>query len=103
LPGVQVKVEKLGEKTIAGVYAEGRRVTRFRPSGTVGNDKPIVSVSDRWVAEDLKIPLATTLDDPRQREASQVTKLDRAQPDPILFQIPADFTVREVSPDSPQR
>jgi hypothetical protein len=103
LPGVQVKVEKLGEKTIAGVYAEGRRVTRSRPPGTVGNNKPIISVRDQWIAQDLKILLASTLDDPRQRQVSQVTKLDRSQPDPALFQIPADFTAREVSPDSPQK
>jgi len=72
LPGVQVKVEKLGGQTIAGVYAEGRRVTRFRPAGTVtlGNDKPIVSVSDRWVAQDLKILVASTMDDPRYKEVS---------------------------------
>jgi hypothetical protein len=103
LPGVQVKVEKLGEKSIAGVDAAGRRVTRFRPPGTVGNDKPIVSVSDRWVAQDLKILVASTLDDPRQKQVSQVTKLDRSVPDPTLFQIPSDFTVREVSVDSPQK
>jgi hypothetical protein len=105
LPGVQVKVEKLGGKTISGVYAVGRRETRFRPAGTVtlGNDKPIVSVSDRWVAEDLKILMASTLDDPRHREVSQVTKLDRSEPDPALFQIPSDFTVREVWPTSPQK
>lgn len=103
LPGVQVKVEKLGGQTIAGVYAEGRRVTRFRPAGTVtlGNDKPIVSVSDRWVAQDLKILVASTMDDPRHKEVSQVTKLDRSEPDPALFQIPSDFTVKEVSANAP--
>jgi hypothetical protein len=103
LPGVQVKVEKLGSKAIAGVYAEGRRVTRIRPPGTVGNNKPIVSVSDRWVAQDLKILLASALNDPRQSEVSQVTKLDRSVPDPTLFEIPTDFTVREVSLDSPKK
>src|SRR5580700_248546 len=105
MPGVQVKTERLGGKTIDGVYAEGRRETRFRPSGTVtlGNDKPIVSVRDQWVAQDLKILLASTLDDPRHREVTQVTNLDRSEPDPALFQIPIDFKVKEVSADSPQQ
>jgi hypothetical protein len=105
LPGVQVKVEKLGGKTIEGVYVEGRRETRYRPAGTgtLGNDKPIVSVRDQWIAQDLKILMASTLDDPRQREVDQVTSLDRSEPDPALFQIPSDFAVREVSADSPQR
>jgi hypothetical protein len=97
LPGVQVKVEKLGGKTIAGVYAEGRRVTRIRPPGTVGNDKPVVSVRDQWVAEDLKILLASTLDDPRHKRVDEVTQLDRSVPDPVLFAIPSDFTVKEVT------
>jgi hypothetical protein len=105
LPGVQVKVEKLGGKTIEGVYVEGRRETRYRPTGTVtlGNDKPIVSVRDQWIAQDLKILMASTLDDPRQREVDQVTSLDRSEPDPALFQIPSEFTVREVSADSTQQ
>jgi hypothetical protein len=55
------------------------------------------------VAQDLKILVASTMDDPRHKEVSQVTKLDRAEPDPALFQIPSDFTVREVSADSPQK
>jgi hypothetical protein len=102
LPGVQVKVEKLGGKTIEGVYAEGRRVTRFRPPGVVGNDKPIVSVRDQWVAQDLKILLASTLEDPRQNQVTHVTQLDRSEPDPTLFQIPSDFSVRDVKASSQQ-
>jgi hypothetical protein len=102
LPGVQVKVEKLGGKTIAGVYAEGRRVTRFRPPGTVGNDKPIVSVRDQWIAQDLKILLASSSDDPRQKQVNQVTQLDRSVPDPALFSIPSDFTMRDVPVPSQQ-
>jgi|HubBroStandDraft_1064217.scaffolds.fasta_scaffold38339_3 hypothetical protein len=97
LPGVQVKVEKLGGKTIAGVYAEGRRVTRIRPPGTVGNDKPLVSVRDQWVAQDLKILLASSLDDPRHKQVDQVTQLERSEPDPGLFTIPSDFTVKDVT------
>ena len=103
LPGVQVKVEKLGGKTIAGVYAEGRRVTRSRPPGTVGNDKPLVSVRDQWIAQDLKVLLASTLDDPRHKQVNQVTQLDRSEPDPALFEIPPDFSVREAKDDSPRR
>lgn len=102
-PGVQVKVEKLGGKTIAGVYAEGRRVTRFRPPGTVGNDKTLISVRDQWVAQDLKILLASELNDPRQKEITQVTQLDRSVPDPTLFQIPSDFSVHEVTAKSQRR
>ncbi len=92
LPGVDVKVEKLEGKTIAGVYAVGRRVTRNRPPGTVGNDQPLVSVAERWVSPDLKILLLSTSDDPRATQLRQVTKLDRIDPDPTLSPpSPADF------------
>jgi len=95
MPGVQIKIDHLEGKQIAGVAAVGRRVTRTRPPGTIGNDKTIVSVSDRWVSPELKIVLATSMDDPRQQSRSDVTQLARAEPDPALFQVPADYTVKE--------
>lgn len=100
-PGVQVKVEKLDGKSIAGVFAEGRRVTRTRPPGTIGNDKPIVSVSERWVSPDLKILLASSMDDPREQQMRQVTQLDRGEPDETLFQVPSGFAVKEVPARQP--
>jgi len=96
MPGVDVKVEHLPGKTIDGVIALGRRVTRTRPPGTVGNDKTIVSVSESWVAEDLKILLASSMDDPRTgKQTGEVTHLERAEPDASLFQVPAGYTVTE--------
>lgn len=95
-PGVQIKVEKLDGKSIAGVFAVGRRVTRTRPPGTIGNDKPIVSVSERWVSPDLKILLASSMDDPREQQMRQVTQLDRTEPDASLFQVPSGFALKEV-------
>jgi len=95
MPGVQVKVEKLQGKTIAGVYAVGRRVTRTRPPGTIGNDKTVVSVSERWVSPDIKLVLATRMEDPRELLTREVTHLERVEPDASMFQVPADFTVKE--------
>jgi hypothetical protein len=97
LPGVQVKVEKLDGKMINGVYAVGRRVTRVRPPGTIGNDTPVVSVAERWVSPDLKILMASSSDDPREKLTREVAKLDRSEPNPALFTIPADFAVKEVT------
>jgi hypothetical protein len=102
-PGVQVKTEKLDGKEIAGVYAVGRRVTRTRPPGTVGNDKPLISVAERWISPDLKIMLLQWTKDPREDETRQVTSLDRGNPDPQQFLVPASFAVREVTVDSSQK
>ena len=101
--GVQVKIEKLDGQEIAGVYAEGRRVTRVRPPGTIGNDKPVISEAERWVSPDLKIMLLQWTKDPRKSDTRQVTSVDRSEPNPQLFQIPANFAVREVSIDSTQK
>jgi hypothetical protein len=95
MPGVQIKIDKLPGKSIAGVNAVGRRVTRTRPPGSIGNDKTIVSVSERWVSPDLGIVLATSMDDPREQRKKEVTELDRREPDAALFQVPADYTVNE--------
>jgi hypothetical protein len=96
MPGVDVKVEHLPGKNIDGVFTLGRRVIRTRPPGTVGNDQTIVSVSESWVAEDLKILLASSMDDPRSgKQTGEVTHLERAEPDASLFQVPAGYTVKE--------
>jgi hypothetical protein len=95
MPGVQIKIDKLSGKEIAGVAAVGRRVTRTRPPGTIGNDKTIVSVSERWISPELKIVLATSMDDPREQSRTDVTRLTRTEPDAALFQVPVDFAVTE--------
>ncbi len=96
MPGVDVKVEHLPGKNIDGVFTLGRRVIRTRPPGTVGNDQTIVSVSESWVAEDLKILLASSMDDPRSgKQTGEVTHLERTEPDASLFQVPAGYTVKE--------
>lgn len=91
LSGVDIKVEKLDGRTITGVYAVGRRVTRTRPPGAIGNDRPVVTVAERWVSPDLKLLLASSSNDPRLVQTRQVTQLERSEPDPGLFQVPADF------------
>jgi hypothetical protein len=96
MPEVEVKVEHLPGKTIEGVLALGRRVTRTRPPGTVGNDKTVVSVSESWVAQDLKILLASSMDDPRTgKQTGEATQLERTEPDAALFQVPDGYSVTE--------
>lgn len=103
LPGVEVRVEKLKEKSINGENAVGRRVTRTRPPGTIGNDKPVVSVSERWVSPELKILLASSMNDPREKLTREVTQLQRTEPESNLFTIPSDFAVKEIPVRDPQR
>lgn len=92
--------DRLGGKTIAGVYAEGVRVTITYPTGFFGNDRPIVNVRETWTAPDLRIVLLTTDDDPRYGlRTTEVTNLVRGEPDPALFQVPEGYTIKDQYPE----
>lgn len=92
----EIKHEKLGSRDIAGVYTEGVRTTVTYPIGFQGNDRPIVTVNETWQSPDLKIVLLSTYDDPRSgTQTTEVTSLDRAEPDPAIFAPPQGYEIRE--------
>jgi hypothetical protein len=89
---------QLDSRTIAGVYATGTRRVVVIPPGRVHNDQEIRIVEDTWTSPDLKIKMASTKDDPRPamgKVSMIVTDLQRTDPDPALFQIPADYKIVE--------
>src|SRR5689334_20676183 len=49
-----LKKEDLGTQTIAGVAAQGTRITRIIPAGQMGNEKPITIVRESWYSNDLQ-------------------------------------------------
>jgi hypothetical protein len=90
-----LKKESLGTQTINGVVAEGTRTTRTIPAGQIGNEKPLQVVSERWYSTDLQIVLKSTRTDPRFGTTTYtVTNLQRTEPAPTLFAVPADYTVQ---------
>jgi hypothetical protein len=92
----KVEREQLGGKTIAGVYAEGIRNTRTIPEGAEGNDRPMIRVDETWRSPDLKIILLSVNSDPRKgTQTTEVTELDRAEPNPAVFQVPEGYTVKD--------
>lgn len=92
--------EKLGTQTIAGVLAEGTRTTTTYPIGSFGNDKPIESVEETWISTDLHILVRGVSIDPRSgTHTTEVISLDRAEPDPKLFQVPSDYEIRDIYPN----
>jgi hypothetical protein len=85
-------LEKLPEKMIAGVRAEGLRETYTIPAGREGNDQEVRIVVEIWTSPELKIVVGSSLDDPRSRKQTMVmTELVRSDPDPKLFRVPADY------------
>jgi hypothetical protein len=94
-PGAEdVVTEQLGTKTILGLQATGTRMTHTIPEGQIGNAKPIVVVTERWVSNDLQIPLTMTHTDPMMGTmSSTVTSVTRGEPDASLFQVPSDYKI----------
>ena len=89
-------VVPLGTKYIEGVSATGTRTTRTINAGTMGNDRPIVCISDTWISSDLKVTVLTETDDGQAgRSTMKLVNIVRSEPNAALFQIPADYTVKE--------
>jgi hypothetical protein len=95
-----IATEDLGSQTMEGVVVNGVRMTRTIPAGEIGNDKPIVIVSEVWTSPDLKTTVSSKRNDPRMGEMTfQLSNVVRAEPDPSLFVVPSDFKIV----DGPQR
>jgi len=89
------KSQTLGKETIAGISAEGTRTSVEIPAGAIGNERPIELVNERWFSPELQIVLRTRQSDPRLGNTEyNVTRLERAEPPHSLFEIPADFQLR---------
>lgn len=87
---------QLGSQTMEGVLAQGTRITRTIPAGTIGNDQPIVITTETWFSPDLKVLVMSKSDDPRIGETTyKLTNIQRTEPSPALFQIPSDYTIKE--------
>jgi hypothetical protein len=87
--------EKLGTQLMEGLLVNGRRDTVTIPAGAEGNDRPLVVVSEIWESSDMGLRLLTKNSDPRTGDMERrMTNLTRTEPDPSLFQVPADYTMK---------
>jgi hypothetical protein len=96
VPGPAPQVEQLGTRNLEGVQAEGTRVTTTFPAGTIGNERPIEVVSERWYSNQLLGMVMTTYSDPRTGTATfRLTKISLGEPDRSLFEVPAGYRIVE--------
>jgi len=92
----QVVKTDLGTQTVEGVKATGTRVTRTMPAGAIGNEQPLVITTETWYSPELKVLLSSKTSDPRIGETTyKLTELQRAEPPADLFEVPADYTVKD--------
>jgi len=94
-PQPAIKQEALGKHmTDDGVEVAVRQVTMTTPEGLDGNDQPLVRVCENQYSEELKLTTLSKCSDPRAGDsATHLENLERTEPDPALFQVPADYTV----------
>ncbi len=88
------KDESLGTRNIEGVEAEGTRTVTTIEAGTIGNERPIEIVYERWYSKELQLIVYSRHYDPRFGEQTyRLTNINRSEPDRSLFQPPADYKI----------
>jgi len=92
----RVHSEDLGTMEIEGFSTHGTKHIRTIPAGKIGNEQPITNVDEVWVSPVLKIVLLEKHDDPQSgQRIMKLTNIQTNEPDPSLFQIPSDYTVKD--------
>ncbi len=94
--GIQEEREDLGTKEMEGVVVHGTKFTATVPAGAQGNDRPLVTVREQWVAPGLGLTVLNHILDPRNGETTvKLTNISTTGHDPTLFMPPADYSVVE--------
>lgn len=96
-PRTKIVVEDLGSQQMQGVLVTGTRTTTTIPAGVAHNDHELTVVNETWISPDLGFALLKKASDPRTRDSEiRVTSLELSEPDPTLFQVPADYTIKNL-------
>lgn len=96
VPDPGATTEQLGQKIMEGVPADGTRTTTIIPAGTIGNEQPIKVISEQWFSQDLQVLVSTRHSDPRSGETVyRLVNIVRGEQDRSLFEVPADYTIKE--------
>lgn len=87
----------LGYQTISGLSCKGTKITRTIPANSrLGNEQALQVTMERWYSPDLSIDIQTQMNDPsRGNTNTTVSNINRSEPDPSLFQVPAGYTLAQ--------
>ena len=86
--------ESLGTDVMESIPVQGTRTTRTIGAGEDHNDRPFEIVDESWVSPTLHIAIYRKSNDPRYGEwVTRLTNVQLGEPDPTLFEPPADYTV----------
>lgn len=95
-------IENLGRQTIAGVEAQGRRVTITVPAEAIGNANAVETVYETWIAQDLRMLVRSVVKNPVSGELNfRLTAINRAEQPRALFEAPASYRISEMGVPHP--
>jgi hypothetical protein len=93
--GAYEPAEDLGAQVLEGLLVKGTRMTDTIPAGTIGNDRPIEIVTERWYSEDIDAMVLERHSDPRYGETTyRLVNVVRGEPSPDLFQVPQGYEIK---------
>lgn len=91
------RIEALGNRTIKGAQAIGKRFTLKIPMNAVGNPLETETVHEVWYAPQLKMLIQSSTKNPHQGEHTfQMTSLSQTEPSASLFRVPSDYKIIEM-------
>jgi len=92
----QLRPEDLGTMEMEGFTVKGMKYTRTIPAGKIGNEQPITSIEAIWSSPELQNVFLNKHDDPQSGQRTmKLVNIRTIEPDPSLFQIPPDYTVKD--------
>ncbi|MGH9431508.1 MAG: hypothetical protein ACRD3T_08180 [Terriglobia bacterium] len=95
----QSQTQSLGVQMIQGLEAQGTEETFTIPAGAIGNQKPIVSTTEKWYSPDLQTYIVIKRTDPRFGNTTyQLENISRNEPAAALFQVPPGYAVQDGPP-----
>jgi hypothetical protein len=98
--GAYEPAEDLGEQVLEGLLVKGTRMTDTIPAGTIGNERQIDIVTERWYSADIDAMVFERYSDPRVGETSyRLVNVVRGDPSPDLFQVPQGYEIK--APEMP--
>jgi hypothetical protein len=95
----QVTTHYKGHTTREGLTVDGWKQSLSVPAGTAGNERAYEIVVESWISRKLKVTVFSLRDVGTAMRETRLTKIDLSEPDPTLFEVPADYKIEE-APDS---
>lgn len=99
--GMYEPAEDIGEQVLEGLLVKGTRMTDTIPAGTIGNERAIDIVTERWYSEDIDAMVLQRFSDPRFGETTyRLVNVVLGEPSPDLFQVPQGYELK--APEMPR-